>query len=252
MAAGAEQEKFAHRRRAGRRQDRGRRLRQGRRQGLRPRRRDGAQVAGDRPRHRLEGLRRARRDLGRAAEGGAEAAVSDARARGAGAAASAAPASPAAPGDAAAVRTAASIRPRRARCCRWRARSPSPTASMVALRHAGAARRLAGAHLERRHALPLQGVDRLAGRGRGVPARRRDVPVRRLRAVDPRPRRHRGGVDAALDARRRAAPRRASTCSASPSAPSSRGSRGRCCTRPGSTSRRPRRRGRRRSGFPTC
>ena len=43
-----------------------------------------------------------------------------------------------------------------------------------------------------------------------------------------------------------------STCSASPSAPSSRGSRGRCCTRPGSTSRRPRRRGRRRCGFPTC
>ena len=49
-----------------------------------------------------------------------------------------------------------------------------------------------------------------------------------------------------VDAMRRVA----STSSAWPSAPSSRGSRGRCCTRPGSTGRRPRRRGRRRSGFP--
>jgi TRAP-type C4-dicarboxylate transport system permease small subunit len=44
----------------------------------------------------------------------------------------------------------------------------------------------------------------------------------------------------------------ASTCSASPSAACSRGSRGRSCTRPGSTSRRRRRRGRRRSGSRTC
>ena len=69
--------------------------------------------------------------------------------------------------------------------------------------------------------------------------------------ADARPRRHRGG--------RRRCCRGASSacgciaasiCSASRSAPSSPGSRGRCSTRPGSTSRRPRRRGRRRSAIP--
>src|SRR4029079_2810813 len=44
----------------------------GGRQGVRPRRGDRSQVAGDRPRHRVEGLRRARRERRRAPEGGAE------------------------------------------------------------------------------------------------------------------------------------------------------------------------------------
>ena len=118
-------------------------------------------------------------------------------------------------------------------------------------RHAGAARRLAGADLERRLALLPEGVDRLAGRGRRVLPRRRDLPLRRVRAVDARPRRHRGARAAAARARATACAARSSTCCASPSAPSSRGSRGRCCTRPGSTARRPRRRGRRRCGFRT-
>ena len=127
------------RRRAGRRQDRRRRLRQGRRQGLRPRRGDGAQVAGDRPRHGVEGLRRARRDLGRAAEGGAEAArVSDPPAAGCRPRRGAPTrrCSPAARRAcrrrrATPARRPASTRRRRARCCRWRARSPRANRVMV-------------------------------------------------------------------------------------------------------------------------
>ena len=68
---------------------------------------------------------------------------------------------------------------------------------MVVARHGRAARRVAGPHLQRRHALLPQDRDRLAGRDRGVLHRRRRLPVRRVRAGAARPRRHRGAGRAA-------------------------------------------------------
>ena len=236
MAVGRRAGEVRHRRRARRRQDRRRGLRQGRRQGLRPRRRDGEEVAGDRTRHRLEGLSaNATRSAQGVADGRAEASVSGALA------------APRAPGAWHSDRSGDAARTAAAGACAAGVQSRRDGA-----RHGRAAGRVARTHLQRGLAL-FPARRRPTGRTRRrCSAGRRDLPVRRLRAVDPRPRRHRG--------HRRPCCRRASnrvahglrrSASASRSAPSSRGSRGRCCTKPGSTARRRPRRGRRRCGYPT-
>ena len=81
-------------------------------------------------------------------------------------------------------------------CARWRAlRRPQPRHGRD--RHVRAAGGVGRADLQRAVAPLLQGVDRLAGRGRGVLPGRRVLPLGRLRAVAARPHRHRGGRERA-------------------------------------------------------
>ena len=149
---------------------------EGRREGGRPGRADRQEVAGHRARHRVEGLRREDGHVGEAARRPRRRRCEPRRRLGATASHGAMLAGPVPQALVPLARAACPHQPRR-----------RLSLSMIALVLAAAVLTYSVVL-----AVPVQGGDRLAGRDRGVPARRRDVHVRRLRAVVPRPRRHRG------------------------------------------------------------